>query len=186
MRYVTALSAPVKKSKRQRKIPEGRVIIGKNVPIHWGESEIVEWEVHDEKMGRIEGYKTRKEACIMFPYLKQTGTVMNPSKICPLLKFEGAIMNPYKVDWDNCFVPTEEDTKIPNNMVWAVKVWSQENHRDLMVGHLLSKENDPFKLRELANKDQKIIAKADKLNLMKSEQPRLKYWFTFELEDWEE
>ena len=108
------MSACIKKRKRGRKVPEGRVVIGKNIPIHWGKSEIVAWEVHGESIGMIESYKKRKEACIMFPYLKTVHTPELPEKICPLLKYEGVIMNLYVVDWNNCFVPTEEDMKIPN------------------------------------------------------------------------
>jgi hypothetical protein len=180
------LSTAAKKPKRRQKSPEGKVVIGKNIPFHWGKSEIVAWEVHDESMGMIESYKTKKEACIMFPYLKQTRTSQTPSKICPLLKFEKAIMNPYVVDWSNCFVPTEEDMKPPKRMIWAVKGWSQEKGRWITCGHLQSQEISPLKLRGLAIQNPKIISKADKLNIMKSEQPELKYWFIFELEDWEE
>lgn len=180
------MSAPIKKPKRRQKPPEGRVVIGKNVPTHWGKSEIVAWEVHSEQMGMVETYQTRKEACIMLPYLKQTQASQTPSKVCPLLKFEGALMNPYVVDWKNCFVPTEEDMKPPNNMVWAVKGWSQKKSRWITVAHLQSQETNPSKLRALVNRDQEIIAKADKFDLMVSELPEQKYWFIFELEDWEE
>ena len=144
------------------------------------------WEVHDESTGMIESYKTKKEACIMFPYLKKVNTYQTPAKICPLLNYEGAVMNPNVVDWNNCFVPTEEDMKIPNKMVWAVKGWSQEKSRWMTCAHLQSQEINPSELRKIAHNDPKIIAEADKLNLMKSELPELKYWFTFELENWEE
>lgn len=180
------MPASVKKREGGRKVPEGRVVIGKNIPIHWGKSEIAAWEVHGENIGLIETYNTKKEACIMFPYLKKVNASQTPAKICPLLKYEGAIMNPYVVDWNNCFVPTEEDMRIPNRMIWAVKGWSQEKSRWITCAHLQSQEISPFELRKIANIDPKIIAKADKLNLVKSELPELKYWFTFELEDWEE
>jgi len=181
-----SVSPSVKKRKRGRKVPEGRVVIGKNVPFHWGKSETVAWEVHGENIGMIESYKTRKEACLMFPYLKKVNTYQTPTKICPLLKSEGAIMNPYVVDWNNCFVPKEEDMKTPNKMVWAVKGWSQEKGRWITCAHLQSQETNPSELRKTANNDPKTMAKADKLNLMKSELPELKYWFTFELEEYEE
>lgn len=180
------MSGSAKKRERGRNVPEGRVVIGKNIPIHWGKSEIVAWEVHGENTGMIESYKTKKEASVMFPYLKKVNTYPTPVKICPLLKSEGAIVNPNVVDWNNCFVPTEEDMKIPNKMIWAVKGWSQEESRWMTCAHLQSQEISPSELRKIANNDPKIIAKADKLNFMKSELPELKYWFTFELEEWEE
>lgn len=180
------MSASVRKRKRERRVPEGRVVIGKNIPLHWGKSEILAWEVHGESTDMIESYRKEKEACILFPYLKKVEPYQTPAKICPLLKYEGAIMNPYVVDWNNCFVPTEEDMKIPNKMIWTVKGWSQEESRWITCAYLQSQEIDPSELRMIANNDPKIIAAADKLSLMKSERPERKYWFTFELEEWEE
>ena len=180
------MSAPEDKSKRVEKSPDGKVVIGKNVPFHWGKSEIVAWEVHQEHGAKIESYKTKKEACIMFPYHKQADKYQTPAKICPLLEFEKAIMNPRVVDWKNCFVPTEEDMKPPKGMIWAVQGWSQEKGRWITCGYLQSQETNPLKLRDLTSHDPKILAKADKLGIDKSDQPDLKYWFIFELEDWEE
>ena len=75
------LSSRTEKPKRRQKNPKGKVVIGKNIPFHWGESEIVAWEVHGEDTGMIESYKTKKEACIMFPYLKKVNTYQTPTSV---------------------------------------------------------------------------------------------------------
>jgi len=183
----------LKKVRKEDKSKEGRVIIGKNIPIHWGKRHLVEWELQGE-YGKIESYQSRKEACIRYAecYTKSlhdptlmTGD-LKQLKVCPLYYSEGAIMNPMIVGWDECFKPTPEESKIPQGMIWTVKGWNNRVGRGwITVGYIQSQEIESNKLREIANKDAQILGNA-KLRDIDLSDSGLRYWFIFDLVDWEE
>ena len=104
------MPASVKKDKRGRKVPEGKVVIGKNIPFHWGQRQLVDWEICGRNS--LACYtqvlcKTKEEALAEYQRKKDFYDTYCPAPvvIVPEYKHEGAIMNPRVRAWKEAIDP---------------------------------------------------------------------------------
>ena len=109
------METPTQKIRKELKESKGRVILGKNIPVHWGDWKITRWKIIDSfGCGDIgmDSFPTKNEAIDeyfknreYYDKLVSRGRVV----ICPQIKHEGALINPYSIGWELCVDPFTQE-----------------------------------------------------------------------------
>jgi len=92
-------------------LSEGKVIIGKHIPTHWGDRRLISWHITDNKslamIGMHVGYDTMTDA--INEYFKNRDYYDRYTQgeivIVPEYEYSGALMNPRVMAWREAVNP---------------------------------------------------------------------------------